>query len=98
MILVGLISGGNIVISSMSGLAVLIYLSFLSAVAYSLWGILLKYNPVSRVTVFSFTIPVFGVALSNLLLTEAGNVEPVNLIVTLLLICSGVFILNFKKD
>lgn len=98
MILVGLGFGGKITISSMNGLWVLVYLAFLSAIAYSLWGILLKYNPVSKVTVFSFTIPVFGVALSNLLLTEASKVSPVNLIVTLLLICSGVFLLNYNKE
>jgi len=32
----------------------LIYLALVSAVAYSLWGMLLKYNPISRVAVFGF--------------------------------------------
>ena len=72
MIIVGLALGGNVSITSMSGFWVLIYLAVLSAVAYSLWGILLKHNPVSKVTVYSFTIPVFGVALSNMLLTSSN--------------------------
>jgi drug/metabolite transporter (DMT)-like permease len=41
----------------------LLYLALVSAVAYSLWGILLKYNPISRVAVFGFMTPVFGVIL-----------------------------------
>jgi drug/metabolite transporter (DMT)-like permease len=76
----------------------LIYLALLSAVAYSLWGILLKYNPVSKVTVFSFTTPVFGVLLSMLLLTESSGVGILNLISALLLVALGIFILNAGLD
>lgn len=97
MVLAGLMFGGKVVISSGSGLSVLIYLSFLSAIAYALWGILLKYNPVSRVTIFSFMIPVFGVLLSELLLAEQSNVSLLNLLITLVLVSSGILILNVKK-
>lgn len=98
MVLVGLILGGKVAVSSGAGLGVLVYLSFLSAVAYALWGILLKHNPVSRVTIFSFMIPVFGVLLSQLLLTEQSNVSPLNLLITLVLVCAGILILNVKKE
>ena len=98
MVLVGLILGGRVSVSSGAGLGVLVYLSFLSAVAYALWGILLKHNPVSRVTIFSFMIPVFGVLLSQLLLTEQSNVSPLNLLITLVLVCAGILILNVKKE
>lgn len=99
MVLVGLVFGGKVVVSGMSAFWVLIYLSFLSAIAYSVWGILLKHNPVSKVTVYSFTIPVFGVVLSYLLLkSEDSAVAVANLLAALVLICSGVFILNYKKD
>lgn len=98
MAVVGLLFGGKISISSVQGAGVLIYLSFLSAIAYSLWGVLLKYNPVSRVSVFSFMTPVFGVILSELMLSEQGGVSPVNLVVTLILVCAGIITLNYKKD
>lgn len=94
MIIVGLICGGRIVLGSINAFAVLTYLAFLSAAAYSLWGILLKYNPVSKVTIYSFSIPVFGVLLSSLMLTEQSNVSVVNLVTTLVLLCSGIIILN----
>ena len=67
LIIVGLIFGGVIVITSLKAFGVLTYLSFLSAVAYALWGILLKHNPVSKVTIFNFMTPVSGVILSNLI-------------------------------
>lgn len=98
MIIVGLAFGGTVSLSAAKGVGVLIYLAFLSAIAYSLWGILLKHNPVSRVTIFSFMIPVFGSLLSMLMLTESSNVSPINLIITLVLICTGIITLNYKKD
>jgi len=76
---------------------VLTYLSFLSAVAYALWGILLKHNPVSKVTIFNFMTPVSGVILSNIILTEASKVTPLNLIISLLLVSIGIIMLNYKK-
>lgn len=98
MVLIGLGFGGVVAFESIKAVAVLAYLALLSAVAYALWGILLKYNPVSRITIFSFMIPVFGVVLSNLLLDEQSNVSVVNLLITLVLICVGIIILNYKKD
>ena len=94
MIIIGLAFGGKITVDSIKSVALLAYLALLSAVAYSLWGILLKYNPVSKVTVFSFTTPVFGVLLSTLLLTENSGVDVLNLISALLLVALGIFILN----
>ena len=65
--------GGHITKVTPAGIGLLVYLALVSAVAYSLWGILLKYNPVSRVTVFGFMNPVFGVLLSALLLGETDQ-------------------------
>lgn len=98
MVAVGAIAGGHVIIESMAAVGVLVYLALLSAVAYALWGVLLKYNPVSRVTIFSFMIPVFGVILSKLMLSEESNVSTVNILITLALICTGIIILNFKKE
>ncbi len=98
MIMVGVLTGGVIVLTSVKAVAVLLYLALLSAVAYALWGVLLKYNPVSKVSIYSFMTPVFGVFLSNLMLTEKSNVEPINLILALILICGGITILNYRKE
>lgn len=97
MVLVGVCLGGHIRIPTAAAFGVLLYLSMLSAVAYALWGVLLKNNPVSKITVFSFLIPAFGVVLSNLMLQEAGGVLALNLCIALLMICIGVFMLNYKK-
>ena len=98
MIIVGLAFGGRVTVASSQAWGVLIYLAFLSAIAYALWGVLLKYNPVSKVTIFSFMIPVFGVLLSMLMLGETNSVPVINLVITLVLICTGIVMLNYKKE
>lgn len=97
MIIVGLIFGGKITVSESSGVMILLYLALLSAIAYSLWGILLKHNPVSRVTVFNFTTPIFGTLLTILLLPgENSSLAPINLAITLVLVSLGIFLLNYQ--
>lgn len=95
MIIVGLIAGGKIDNFTLAGAAILVYLSFLSAIAYALWGMLLKFNPVSKVTIFSFMTPVFGVLLTKIMLPEESTVKIVNLLISLVLVCAGVFMLNY---
>ena len=98
MIGAGLILGGKVAFTTPASIGVIAYLALLSAVAYSLWGILLKHNPVSKVTIYSFMIPVFGVLLTKLMLPESeSNVSALSLVITLLLICTGIIILNYKK-
>ena len=96
MIVVGLIAGGKLNLTNASGIALLVYLAFLSAIAYALWGMLLKFNPVSRVSIFSFTTPIFGTILSFIFLPTSNGVKPLNLIVTLVLVSLGILLLNYQ--
>lgn len=98
MIAIGLLSGGHVQLPDLKAAGVLIYLAFLSAIAYSLWGVLLKFNPVSKVSIYSFMTPVFGVILSNIMLNEAGLVASLNLVLAMALVSLGIFMLNYKKD
>lgn len=84
--------GGKIVPTTPSAWLLMFYLGFLSATAYTIWGLLLKYNPVSKITVFSFATPVFGVLLSILFLNEQINL--VQYLIALLLVCAGIVIVN----
>ena len=96
MVLAGLCAGGNIPTVTVSGISLLLYLAFVSAGAYTVWGILLKYNPVSKVAVFGFCTPIFGVILSALILKEGASFDLKNLL-ALLLVCIGIIIVNYKK-
>ena len=96
MILIGFVMGGRIHTASMPAMILLIYMALISAVAYTLWGILLKYNPVSKVSIFGFTNPVFGVILSAIILRE-GNVFGMKDLIALVLVSIGILIVNWAK-
>lgn len=92
LIVVGLIGGGRISTVSLTGVFVMCYLVFLSACAYSLWALLLKYNPVGKISVYNFIIPVAGTILSAVFLGE--NIMDWRYFAALLLVCAGIIIVN----
>ena len=98
MILIGLLTGGRIQPPTESwGWLLMLYMGMISAVAYSLWGILLKYNPVSRVTIFAFLTPVFGVLLSAVFLGETEQALSLRTLAALVLVCVGIYAVNHQQ-
>jgi len=93
MILVATISGGRLSFTSPVGIILIIYMALISSVAYSIWGILLKYNPVSSVTIYGFTNPIFGALLSALLLGEWKRISFEHLC-ALAFVSIGIYIVN----
>lgn len=94
MTVTGLMFGGRITAVTHKGLIILFYLAVISSVAYTLWGILLKYNPVSKITVIGFMNPVFGVLLSTIFLGESKEAFGIYGVFALILVCAGIFIVN----
>lgn len=97
MSVVGFAFGGRLSFTHAKSVLLLLYLALLSAVAYTLWGVLLKYNPVSRVSVFGFMTPVFGFILSALLLGEGIADGGIKAIIALALVCVGIYLVNKEK-
>ncbi len=98
MIAAGALAGGKVGAVTAEGLLMLLYLAFISACAYSLWALLLKHNPVSKIAVFGFMNPVFGVLLSAFLLGETEQAFRLESVIALLLIAAGIFIVNKKSE
>lgn len=97
MIIAGCFMGGSITVLSLNGILLLIYLALVSAIAYTLWGILLKHNPVSKIAVFGFMTPVFGVILSAIFLGETAQATGLISLISLILVCIGIRIVNQKN-
>lgn len=97
MTLIGAIFGGNIGSVNAGSVLILLYLAFVSAAAYSLWSVLLKYNPVSKVAVFGFMNPICGVIISNIVLKEISSLG-IQSLVALGLVCVGIYIVNKNTD
>ncbi|MFT4091647.1 MAG: DMT family transporter [Asticcacaulis sp.] len=89
---VGMLSGGHMGPIGFEAGALLAYMVLLSSVAFALWGILMKFNPVGLVATFQFLIPVAGVLLSGLFLGET-ILETKNL-VALVLVCVGIWLVT----
>lgn len=97
MMVLGFLMGGKMGNYTGKSAGLLIYLAFVSAIAYALWGILLKYNSISKVAVFGFMTPVFGVILSAILLKE-NQFFGIKCVISLLLVSIGIYIVNYDKQ
>lgn len=83
---------GEVSVNTWKSSALLFYMALLSTVAFSLWTLLLKYNPVGKVAVYGFTIPIFGVLLSGILLGE--TIFSVKYVAALIFVSGGVILVN----
>ena len=57
LLLIGLLMGGSLAPQSALGIPVLLYLAFVSGAGYVLWALLMKINPVCRISVFGSACP-----------------------------------------
>lgn len=96
LIIIGLITGGRVSYSSPKGVIILIWLSVVSAVSFLLWTALLKHHPVSRITIFTMLVPVFGTLWSWILLGE--NILNIGNLISLVLIAAGIVLVNIRSN
>ncbi len=96
MAIFGFLAGGHLEINTPLALLLLSYMAFISAAAYTLWGLLLSHNDVSRIAVFGFINPLVGVLLSAVLLHEQNEAFSIYGILALILVCIGI-ITVFRK-
>ena len=97
MIIMGLAAGGHLHMNAWWGAPLLFYMACISSVAYTLWGVLLKHNPVSRISIFGFTTQIFGVFISAVVLSEFNKLQPI-MLMALFLVCAGIYIVNRESE
>jgi drug/metabolite transporter (DMT)-like permease len=92
LILMGLLMHGEM--GAFNGRSALLfsYMVFLSTVAFSIWTLLLKYNPVGKVAIFGCSIPIFGVLLSAIFLNE--QVFTIQNLTALICVSVGIMVVN----
>lgn len=98
LVIIGAATGGSIRPTSGASFAMLFYLAFLSACAFTLQGYLLKYNPVSKVAVFKSTNPLFGALFSAIILGETEQLLHYTTLIALALVCGGILIINLLGE
>lgn len=73
----------------------LLYSAFLSATAFLLWYMILKYNKPGEVSIYRLFIPIFGATLSAIFIK--GEHFTFNLVVGLILVVLGILVLNLNR-
>lgn len=86
---VGLAGGAQLEGLNAGSGALLFYMALLSSVAFAVWSLLLKHNPVGLIAAFNFLVPVFGSLFSAALLGES-LIHWSNL-AALVLVCAGIW-------
>lgn len=89
------LKGGSLNFDSFSFL-LLVYAAFISATAFILWYMLLKFNKAGEISIYRLFIPVFGATLSAIFLK--GESFTANLIISLMLVISGILVLNIDRN
>jgi drug/metabolite transporter (DMT)-like permease len=92
----GMSVGFNSLNFNTTSFSLLIYLGTISAVAFSLWFTLIKYNPISKISIFKFQIPVWGTILSAMFLP--GENLTYKIVISLILVSTGIIFVNRKKN
>lgn len=92
LLIIGLILGGSFPQGPFSAYLLLLYLSSLSAIAFSVWTSLLKYHKVSSITIYHFLVPIVGTFLSVLILGE--KVFQIQYLIALPAVATGIYLVN----
>lgn len=88
--------GGSLGHITPASSALLGYMAVLSALAISIWSLLLQHNRVSLITAFNFMIPVFGALLSALFLGE--SILEWRNAAALALVCWGIWLVTTQAS
>ncbi len=95
LILAGYLGGGEVAKFTGQNIWLLLYLAFISAAAFSIQTVLLKHNGVGRVTIYKFTVPIFGTLLSYIFLNE--RLLGANTILAVTLVSISIILINIDK-
>lgn len=98
---IGLFLGGKLPVVNINGVILLLYLMLVSAVAFSLWTLLLKEYPASLVGVFNFLTPVFGAVFSYLLsslgLLNESSAFTIYTVLAIICAAGGILLLSLSN-
>lgn len=96
LIILGLFGGADSITVSLPGIAVILYLSMVSAFGVTVWSTLIQKYPIGKVSIYNFVIPVSGTILSALFLKE--NIFRWEYLLALALVSVGIVTVNRRKE
>ncbi len=94
LLLTGFIGGGSIGTITLQGSLLFAYLVLISSVGFGVWTLLIKYNPVTKISIYNCLTPVFGTILSGIFLSE--GIMKLNNLLALIGVVMGIYLVNSK--
>ncbi|KGF04957.1 DMT family transporter [Anaerococcus lactolyticus] len=95
MIITGLLLKDGSLVFNIRAVILLIYAAFISATAFTIWTVVLKYHSAGEFGIYKLFVPLFGSILSVLILGEAFTL---NLAIGMVLVLGGSLVLNLNKN
>ena len=92
LLVTGCLQGGSLGQISGKGVLLFAYLVFISAAGFGIWTLLIKYNEVTKISIFNCLTPVFGTLLSGIFLSE--DILKMKNLLALLLVVAGIYLVN----
>ena len=96
LVLVGFLFGGSLEFDGAITYILLLYLGVVSAVSFTIWTALLKYNRPSGILIFNLLIPIFGTIWSGILLGE--KIWNIYTVISIVLITLGIVFVNLRGE
>lgn len=93
--IIGHLMNGRLKEPSSIGIVLYTYLAILSAVAFTIWTQLLKYNSVAKIAIYNSLMPIFGTILSGVFLGD--TIFRWETVVATLCVAGGIYIVNKKE-
>jgi drug/metabolite transporter (DMT)-like permease len=88
--------GGNAVPMSWAIAPLFMHLALISSVGFGLWFVLLNHNPISKVSIYKFQVPIWGTILSALFIPGESLTWAV--FIGLVCVSAGIFLVNSNKQ
>ncbi len=84
--------GGNAVPMTLEITPLFMHLALISSVGFGLWFVLLNHNPISKVSIYKFQVPIWGTILSAIFIP--GESLSSAIVLGLICVSAGIFLVN----
>ena len=95
MIITGLLLKQENLVFNTKAIILLIYAAFISATAFTIWALVLKYHSAGEFGIYKLFVPLFGSILSVIFLGESFTIY---LAIGMVLVLGGSLVLNLNKN
>jgi drug/metabolite transporter (DMT)-like permease len=88
--------GGNVIPMRIEILPLFMHLALISSAGFGMWFVLLNHNPISKVSIYKFQVPIWGTLLSAMFIPGESVTSAV--VIGLVCVSAGIFLVNSGQN